>query len=186
MKQVKFNDLTLQIHKIKDLIDENINSVIESNAFIKGDFVKKFEENFKTYSEVRHSIGVSNGTDALLIAMEALSKKGEVLVQPTTYVASASMIPRIGNEVKFVDVDKKTWQISSDIVSQNVSQKTAGLIGVHLYGFPYDVENICNIVKENNIWMIEDSAQTHGARLNGQKIGTFGEIATYSFFQVKI
>lgn len=185
MKQVKFNDLTLQIHKIKDLIDENINSVIESNAFIKGDFVKKFEENFKTYSEVRHSIGVSNGTDALLIAMEALSKKGEVLVQPTTYVASASMIPRIGNEVKFVDVDKKTWQISSDIVSQNVSQKTAGLIGVHLYGFPYDVENICNIVKENNIWMIEDSAQAHGARLNGQKIGTFGEIATYSFFPGK-
>ena len=87
MKQVKFNDLTLQIHKIKDLIDENINSVIESNAFIKGDFVKKFEENFKTYSEVRHSIGVSNGTDALLIAMEALSKK-ESLSAAYKYVAS--------------------------------------------------------------------------------------------------
>ena len=185
MKEVKFNDLTLQIHKINDLINENIQIVINSNAFIKGNFVKQFEDNFKKYSNVKHAIGVSNGTDALLIAMESLKSKGEVLVQPTTYVASASMIPRIGNEVKFIDVDKDSWQISLDNVSDKFSKEVVGIIGVHLYGFAFDVENISNFMKKNNIWMIEDSAQSHGAKINGRNTGTFGDIATYSFFPGK-
>ena len=99
MKNNKFNDLTLQIHKIEDLINQNLKNVLENNSFIKGDFVNNFETNFSDYCDVDYSIGVANGTDALLIAMEALNKKGEVLVQPTTYVASASMIPRTGNKL---------------------------------------------------------------------------------------
>ena len=185
MKEVKFNDLTLQIHKIKDLINKNISTVIDSNAFIKGNFVKEFEENFKSYSNVSHSIGVSNGTDALLIGMEALGSKGDVLVQPTTYVASASMIPRIGNEVKFIDVDENSWQISEATVNEKLTDNVVGLIGVHLYGFPFDVENILKIVNDNNLWLIEDSAQSHGATINGKKTGTFGDLATYSFFPGK-
>lgn len=185
MKEVKFNDLTLQVHKIKDSINQNIQNVINSNAFIKGNFVKQFEENFKQYSNVKHTIGVSNGTDALLIAMESLKTKGEVLVQPTTYVASASMIPRIGNEVRFIDVEEKTWQISVDNISDSINKKAVGLIGVHLYGFPFDVENILNLLQDNKIWMIEDSAQSHGAKINGKNTGTFGDIATYSFFPGK-
>mgnify|MGYP001337397275 CR=1 FL=1 len=185
MKEVKFNDLTLQIHKIKDLINKNISTVIDSNAFIKGNFVKEFEENFKSYSNVSHSIGVSNGTDALLIGMEALGSKGDVLVQPTTYVASASMIPRIGNEVKFIDVDENSWQISEATVNEKLTDNVVGIIGVHLYGFPFDVENILKIVNDNNLWLIEDSAQSHGATINGKKTGTFGDLATYSFFPGK-
>ncbi len=185
MKEVKFNDLTLQIHKIKELINKNISTVIDSNAFIKGNFVKEFEENFKSYSNVSHSIGVSNGTDALLIGMEALGSKGDVLVQPTTYVASASMIPRIGNEVKFIDVDENSWQISKATVNEKLTDNVVGLIGVHLYGFPFDVENILKIVNDNNLWLIEDSAQSHGATINGKKTGTFGDLATYSFFPGK-
>ena len=185
MKEVKFNDLTLQIHKIKDLINKNITTVIDSNAFIKGDFVKKFEENFKNYSNISHSVGVSNGTDALLIGMEALGSKGDVLVQPTTYVASASMIPRIGNEVKFIDVDENSWQISGTTVNEKMADDVVGIIGVHLYGFPFDVENILKIVNDNNLWLIEDSAQSHGATINGKKTGTFGDLATYSFFPGK-
>ena len=161
MKEVKFNDLTLQIHKIKDLINDNIQAVINSNAFIKGNFVAQFEDNFKKYSNVDHAIGVSNGTDALLIAMEALKSKGEVLVQPTTYVASASMIPRIGNDVKFIDVDEDSWQISLENVEDKISKESAGIIGVHLYGFVFDVENILNLSKQNNIWMIEDLSLIH-------------------------
>ena len=185
MKEVKFNDLTLQIHKIKDLINKNISTVIDSNAFIKGNFVKEFEDNFKIYSNVSHSIGVSNGTDALLIGMEALGSKGDVLVQPTTYVASASMIPRIGNEVKFIDVDENSWQISEATVNEKLTDNVVGIIGVHLYGFPFDVENILKIVNDNNLWLIEDSAQSHGATINGKKTGTFGDLATYSFFPGK-
>jgi dTDP-4-amino-4,6-dideoxygalactose transaminase len=185
VKEVKFNDLTLQIHKIKELINKNISTVIDSNAFIKGNFVKEFEENFKSYSNVSHSIGVSNGTDALLIGMEALGSKGDVLVQPTTYVASASMIPRIGNEVKFIDVDENSWQISKATVNEKLTDNVVGLIGVHLYGFPFDVENILKIVNDNNLWLIEDSAQSHGATINGKKTGTFGDLATYSFFPGK-
>ena len=185
MKEVKFNDLTLQIHKINDLINENIQIVLNSNAFIKGNFVKQFEDNFKKYSNVKHAIGVSNGTDALLIAMESLKSKGEVLVQPTTYVASASMIPRIGNDVKFIDVDKDSWQISLDNVTDKISKEAVGIIGVHLYGFAFDVENISNFMKKNNMWMIEDSAQSHGAKINERNTGTFGDIATYSFFPGK-
>lgn len=185
MKEVKFNDLTLQIHKIKELINKNISTVIDSNAFIKGNFVKEFEENFKSYSNVSHSIGVSNGTDALLIGMEALGSKGDVLVQPTTYVASASMIPRIGNEVKFIDVDENSWQISEATVNEKLTDNVVGIIGVHLYGFPFDVENILKIVNDNNLWLIEDSAQSHGATINGKKTGTFGDLATYSFFPGK-
>ena len=185
MKEVKFNDLTLQIHKIKDLINDNIQTVINSNAFIKGNFVKQFEDNFKKYSNVEHAIGVSNGTDALLIAMESLNLKGEVLVQPTTYVASASMIPRIGNDVKFIDVDEDSWQISLEHVEEKISNESVGIIGVHLYGLVFDVENISNFAKQNNLWMIEDSAQSHGAKINGLNTGTFGDIATYSFFPGK-
>jgi dTDP-4-amino-4,6-dideoxygalactose transaminase len=185
VKEVKFNDLTLQIHKIKDLINKNISTVIDSNAFIKGNFVKEFEDNFKIYSNVSHSIGVSNGTDALLIGMEALGSKGDVLVQPTTYVASASMIPRIGNEVKFIDVDENSWQISEATVNEKLTDNVVGIIGVHLYGFPFDVENILKIVNDNNLWLIEDSAQSHGATINGKKTGTFGDLATYSFFPGK-
>jgi len=185
MREVKFNDLTLQIHKIKDLINENIATVLESNAFIKGNFVKQFEDNFKKYSNVKHAIGVSNGTDALLIAMESLKSTGDVLVQPTTYVASASMIPRIGNEVKFIDVNRDTWQISTENISDKITKNTVGLIGVHLYGFPFDVENIFKFLDQKNIWMIEDSAQSHGAKINGKNTGTFGQIATYSFFPGK-
>jgi dTDP-4-amino-4,6-dideoxygalactose transaminase len=185
VKEVKFNDLTLQIHKIKELINKNISTVIDSNAFIKGNFVKEFEENFKSYSNVSHSIGVSNGTDALLIGMEALGSKGDVLVQPTTYVASASMIPRIGNEVKFIDVDENSWQISEATVNEKLTDNVVGIIGVHLYGFPFDVENILKIVNDNNLWLIEDSAQSHGATINGKKTGTFGDLATYSFFPGK-
>jgi dTDP-4-amino-4,6-dideoxygalactose transaminase len=185
MREVKFNDLTLQIHKIKDLINENIETVLESNAFIKGNFVKQFEDNFKKYSNVKHAIGVSNGTDALLIAMESLKSTGDVLVQPTTYVASASMIPRIGNEVKFIDVNRDTWQISTENISDKITKNTVGLIGVHLYGFPFDVENIFKFLDQKNIWMIEDSAQSHGAKINGKNTGTFGQIATYSFFPGK-
>ena len=150
MREVKFNDLTLQIHKIKDLINENIETVLESNAFIKGNFVKQFEDNFKKYSNVKHAIGVSNGTDALLIAMESLKSTGDVLVQPTTYVASASMIPRIGNEVKFIDVNRDTWQISTENISDKITKNTVGLIGVHLYGFPFDVENIFKFLDQKN------------------------------------
>ena len=185
MKEVKFNDLTLQVHKIEDQIRENINSVIKSNSYIKGDFVRKFEESFAKYSKVKNSIGVANGTDALLLGMEVLKQKGEVLVQPTTYVASASMIPRIGNEVKFIDVNKDTWQISAEEVDRSIDTKVVGLIGVHLYGCLFDVENVSNVIKEKNLWLIEDCAQSHGATINGKLAGTFGDLSTYSFFPGK-
>ena len=117
--------------------------------------------------------------------MESLKSTGDVLVQPTTYVASASMIPRIGNEVKFIDVNRDTWQISTENISDKITKNTVGLIGVHLYGFPFDVENIFKFLDQKNIWMIEDSAQSHGAKINGKNTGTFGQIATYSFFPGK-
>ena len=105
MKEVKFNDLTLQIHKIKDLINDNIQTVINSNAFIKGNFVKQFEDNFKKYSNVEHAIGVSNGTDALLIAMEALNLKGEVLNLQIGFSHDVNF--KIPKEIK-ITVEKQT------------------------------------------------------------------------------
>lgn len=185
MKNIKFNDLTLQIYKIEDLINQNLKNVLENNSFIKGDFVNNFETNFSDYCDVDYSIGVANGTDALLIAMEALNKKGEVLVQPTTYVASASMIPRTGNSVRFVDVDEDTWQISVNQINNKMNKSVAGIIGVHLYGLLFQANKVSKISKEENIWFIEDCAQSHGATINKQKAGTFSDISTYSFFPGK-
>lgn len=185
MKKIKFNDLSLQIHKIDNLINQNINHVIKNNTFIKGDFVKNFEINFSKYCDIDFSIGVANGTDALLIAMEALDKKGDVLVQPTTYIASASMIPRVGNNVRFVDVDENTWQISENLINNKMSKSVVGIIGVHLYGLLFQADKISKLTSKEKIWFIEDCAQSHGAKLNSYKAGTFSDISTYSFFPGK-
>ena len=188
-KIIKFNDLSKEYLLIKKKLDKKIQQIINDNEFIKGEHVQIFEEKFRDYLNLKYVVGVANGTDALLIAIEALSNKyetsGEILVQPTTFFSSASMIPKTNNKVRFLDVDENTWQISLNEVENILDNKTVGIIGVHLYGNLFDVENISNFSKSNNVWLIEDCAQSHGAELNSRRAGSFGDLSTFSFYPAK-
>ena len=183
---IKFLDLKKQYLKIKDEIDSAIFSVIENSAFVGGKYVKEFEDNFAKFIGVNEAIGVGNGTDALEIALWALDlpKGSEVLVPANTFIATAEAVSRNGLKVKFVDCNKY-YQINTKSIEENITDKTSAIIAVHLYGHPANMKKILEIARKYNLKVIEDCAQAHGAGIEGRKVGTFGDIATFSFYPGK-
>ena len=183
---VKFLDLKKQYLSIKKEIDKAIFSVIEDSAFVGGKYVKEFEDSFSKYLNIKHTIGCGNGTDALSIALWALDlpKNSEVLVPANTFIATAEAVSKNGLKVKFVDCNKY-YQINTKSIEENITNKTSAIIAVHLYGHPANMKKILEIAKKYNLKVIEDTAQAHGAMIEGSKVGTFGDIATFSFYPGK-
>lgn len=183
---IKFLDLKKQYETIKDEIDKAIFSVINDSAFVGGKYVKEFENNFAKYLKIKNVIGTGNGTDALEIALWALDlpKGSEVIVPANTFVATSEAVSRSGLKVRFVD-SNKYYQINTKSIEQNINQNTSAIIAVHLYGHPANMKKINKIAKKYNLKVIEDSAQAHGAKINGVKTGSFSDIATFSFYPGK-
>jgi len=153
-----------------------------------GNEVKMFEKEFSEYIGTKYAIAVSNGTTALELALYALDiKEGdEVIVTSRTFVASANCIITRGATPIFADVDLKTQNISLKTVIKCITDKTKAIITVHLAGMPCDMDPIMNYVKNNNIYVIEDCAQAHGAKYKGRMVGSIGDINAWSFCQDKI
>lgn len=158
---------------------------IESNWISsKGQYVHTFESEFSKYHKINYATTVSNGTVALHLALLALgiSKGDEVLVPTLTYVASVNTIAYTGATPVFVDSTRETWQINPEDIRRKITPNTKAIMVVHLYGHPCDMAAIIEIAKQHSLFVIEDCAEAFGSKYNNQLVGTFGDIATYSFF----
>lgn len=184
---IKFLDLNKQYINIKEEIDEAVKSVISKSAFIGGEFVSKFEDEFAVYQEAKYCQGVGNGTDALEIAIEALDlpSKSEIIVPSNSFIASSEAVTRMGHKVIFCDCDEFNYTISISSLKSKITNNTKAIIVVHLYGHPCDMDEILKIAKEYNLKIIEDCAQAHGAKYKGIKVGSIGDIGTFSFYPGK-
>jgi dTDP-4-amino-4,6-dideoxygalactose transaminase len=185
--EVPFVDLKAQYQSIKSKIDSAMAEVLGNTSFIGGDTVKEFERQFAEFIGVNHAVGCANGTDAIEIALEALGvgPGDEVLVPAYTWVSTASAVSRVGAEPVFIDVHADYYTIDVDLIEQSITSKTKAIIPVHFYGLPADMLTIAAIAKKHNLFVIEDCAQAHGAMIGKQKVGTFGDIATFSFYPGK-
>ena len=153
-----------------------------------GSFIDRFETEFARMCGARHSLSVCNGTVALHLAMLALDLRpgDEVLVPSLTYIATANAVRYMGAKPIFVDVDPHTWCIDPDRLEDAITPRTKGIIAVHLYGHPADMDRINHIAGVHGLWVVEDAAEAHLAEYKGAPVGAIGRIATFSFFGNKI
>ena len=184
---IKFLDLKSQYEGIKNEIDEAIKGVIYETAFIGGKYIDKFEEEFAKYQKTKYCIGVGNGTDALEIAIQSLDlpKGSEIIVPANSFISSSESITRSGHKVVFCDCDKDNYTISVQSMNSKITKNTKAVIAVHLYGHPCAMDEILSIAKENNLKVIEDCAQAHGAEYKNKRVGGLGDIGAFSFYPAK-
>lgn len=184
---VPFVDLQLQYQSIKGEIDAAIAGVICDNAFIRGSYVDAFERAFAAAACVKHCVSCANGTDALYLAIAALNVQpgDEIITTAHSWISTSAMITHAGATVRFCDTDGVTFTIEPAAIEAAITPRTVGIIPVHLYGQPAEMDVIMAIAKRRGLWVIEDCAQAHLARYKGQMVGTFGTAATYSFYPGK-
>lgn len=162
-----------------------VNECIDSSWISsKGEFISKFEQAFTDYIGINYGASVCNGTVAIHLALVALGLGAgdEVIVPTFTYIASANPILQVGAAPIFVDSEADTWQMSVSDIKAKITSKTKAIIVVHLYGHPCEMDGIMKIAKEHNLFVIEDCAEAIGSKYKGQHVGTFGDVATFSFF----
>lgn len=186
-KKISFLDLTQQYHQIKDEVMEVVKEVFEKNAFTNGFSVQRFETNFANYCETNYAIAVNNGTSALHLAVEALGigQGDEIIIPANTFIATAWAAAYVKATPVFVDCDPDTWEIDPAKIEEKITNKTKAIIGVHLYGQPFDINAVKAIADKHGLYLIEDAAQAHGARYHNQRVGQFGEMACFSFYPGK-
>ncbi len=181
-------DLKAQYNTIRDKIEPVIKEVIESQYFILGPKVLELEKKVADYSNTKFGIGVSSGTDALLIALMALDLKpgDEVITTPYSFFATAGVIDRLGAKPVFVDIDPKTYNINPNKIEAVITEKSKAIIPVHLYGQMADMDPIMNIAEKHQLFVIEDAAQAIGSEYyDGRRAGSIGDIGCFSFFPSK-
>ncbi len=184
---IKFLDLHSQYVQIKDEIDKAISSVISESAFVGGKYVSEFEERFAAYQQANYCVGVGNGTDALEIAIEALSleKGSEIIVPANSFIASSEAVTRTGHKVIFCDCNLYDYTIDIEDVLRKLNPRTSAIIAVHQYGHPCDMDALVRIARDFGIKIIEDCAQAHGAEYKGRKVGSIGDVGAFSFYPGK-
>lgn len=184
---ISFTDLKGQYVSIKEEIDDAIYKVIETSSFIRGPFVEQFEENFSNLMNSKHCISCANGTDALYISMIALGVKpgDEVIVPAHSWISTSETVTQAGAKVVFCDTNTHNFTIDTALIEEKITSKTVGIIPVHLFGHPAKMDVIMKIANKHNLWVLEDCAQAHLAKFKGQKVGTFGNAASFSFYPGK-
>lgn len=171
----------------KKEIDAAIARTLESGWYILGEGVKAFEMEFASYIGTKYAIGTGSGTEALHIALKALGigQGDEVITASHTAVATVAAIELAGAIPVFVDIERDIFTIDTSKIEQVITKKTKAIIPVHLYGQPATLNPIIEIADKYNLRVIEDCAQAHGATYRGEKVGTFGDIACFSFYPTK-
>ncbi|MGV8058441.1 MAG: DegT/DnrJ/EryC1/StrS family aminotransferase [Smithellaceae bacterium] len=180
-------NLKRQYHALKAEIDAAVSDVLEQTQFILGPNVGKLEEEVAAYHGLPYAVGVANGTDALLLALRACGIKAgdEVITTPFTFIATAEVIAQLGAVPVFVDIRPDTFNIDPDLISEKITSKTKAIIPVHLFGHPADMDPIMQIAKKHHLKVIEDCAQSFGAKYKNQLAGTIGDAGCFSFFPSK-
>jgi dTDP-4-amino-4,6-dideoxygalactose transaminase len=184
---VPFVDLKAQYLRLKDELDAAIAEVVSATAFIGGRYAAVFETLFAEYIGVEHCVAVGNGTDALEIALKAIGIEpgDEVIVPANTFFATAEAVSNIDATPVFVDCEARYYNIDPAKIDEAITPRTKGIIAVHLYGLPAEMDEIMAIGQRHGLKVIEDAAQAHGATYKGQKAGSFGDAATFSFYPSK-
>ena len=185
--KVPLLDLRAQYATIRDEIRATLDDVCESQHFILGPHVDRFEKRIAEYSQTAHGIGVSSGTDALLVALMALGVAAgdEVITTSYSFFATAGAIARLGARPVFVDIDARSYNLSVDALDRAVTSRTRAILAVHLYGQCADMHAVMAIAAQHNIPVIEDAAQAIGAEFKGRRAGSMGTIGCFSFFPSK-
>lgn len=180
-------DLKRQYETIKEDGDKAVLKVLNDAKYIMGENVVSFEKEFASYIGVKHAISVGNGTDALIIALKALGigHGDEVITTPFTFFATAESISFVGATPVFVDVLKDSYNIDPEEIEKAITENTKAIMPVHIFGQAADMDEINKIAKKHGLYVIEDSAQAAGGAYKGNKIGTFSDLACFSFFPTK-
>jgi dTDP-4-amino-4,6-dideoxygalactose transaminase len=185
--RVPLLDLQAQYASIRDEVRSAIDRVLDSQRFILGPEVEALEREVAAYSRCTYGIGVSSGTDALLAALMAIDLKpgDEVITTPYSFFATAGAIARLGATPVFADIDRKTYNIDPAGIEAKITRRTRALIPVHLFGQMADMPAVMDIARRHRLFVIEDAAQAIGAELHGERAGSFGDVACFSFFPSK-
>ncbi len=194
---VKFIDLYRIYERYRDEVDEVIRNCFTHQRWVFGPELEAFESEVRNFLGVRYAMGVSSGTDALVLSLRALAiKRGQeffsrdqlVITTPFTFVATAESIIRSGASVLFVDIEEGDLNISVSAIEEAVKRykgQVVGVVAVHLYGRPCRIKEISELCSRYNLFLVEDCAQAFGAEYNGRKVGGFGDVGAFSFFPTK-
>lgn len=185
--KVPFQDLHAQYLSIKEEIDNSIAQVLETSAFVRGPFVEKFEQEFSDMLGVKHCTSCANGTDAIFLCLKALNIQpgDEVIVPAHSWISTSEVVSMAGGTVIFCDTEIDTFNIDTSQIESKITSRTVGIIPVHLYGQACNISEVMKIAKNHNLWVIEDCAQAILAEHKTHKVGTFGDMATFSFYPGK-
>jgi dTDP-4-amino-4,6-dideoxygalactose transaminase len=186
-KIIPFVDLYRQYLSIQNEVDDAVREIIRESAFIRSKHVDDFEKSFEALLGRAHVVSCANGTDALYILMKGLKvgPGSEVITSAHSWISTSETITQAGGSVVFADTDPNTFTISPQDIERKITSRTVGIIPVHLYGHPADMHTISAIAKKHGLWVIEDCAQAHLAKINGKMVGTFGDGAGFSFYPGK-
>ncbi len=184
---MQFIDLQAQYRKYQKDIDKNIREVLDSSRYILGPHIGELESKLAAYVGVKHGIACASGTDALLLGLMAkgVGAGDEIITTPFTFIATVEVISFLGATPVFVDIDPVTYQIDSAKIEKAISNKTKGIIPVSLYGQCADMDAINKIAENNGLFVMEDGAQSFGAKYKGRLSCGLSEIAATSFFPSK-
>ena len=184
---VPFADLHAQYLTIQPEIDAAIADVIRTSAFIRGPYVDRFEQAYAAAIGVKRCVSCANGTDSLYIAMHALGvKPGDEVIAPAhSWISTTETITQAGGKVVFCDTDASTYTIDPAKIEALITPRTVGIVPVHLYGQPAEMDAIMAVAAKHKLWVLEDCAQAHLARYKGRTVGTFGDAASFSFYPGK-
>lgn len=192
MRKIQMVDLKGQYNKIKDEVDAALQEVMQTTSYINGPAVKEFTSNLEEYLGVKRVIPCANGTDALQVALMSLGLNAgdEVICPDFTFVATAEVVKLLGFKAVLVDVDEDTFMLNAETIEQAITPNTKAIVPVHLFGQCAPMEEILEVAKKYNLFVVEDTAQAIGAEYtfsNGvvSKAGTMGDIGTTSFFPSK-
>ena len=184
---LRFVDLERQYLSIKGEIDKAALEAIASTQYVLGEELTRFEDEFASYCEVGHCVGVASGAAAIQLALEALgiSQGDEVIAPANTFFGTVMPVLRLGATPVLVDCDEETATISTEGVAAAIGPRTKAVLPVHLYGQPADVDPLLGLCEQHGIALVEDACQAHGARYKGHGAGSLGRIAAFSFYPSK-
>ncbi|MCC9622545.1 DegT/DnrJ/EryC1/StrS family aminotransferase [Thalassospira sp. MA62] len=184
---IPFLDPSQTYLEIREELDEAYRRVMLSGSYILGETLSCFENNFARYCDAAHCIGVSNGLDALTLILRGfnIGKGDEVIVPAHTFIATWLAVSNVGATPVPVEIDEHTYNLNADLIKTSINHRTRAIIAVHLYGQPADMSAIMEVAKKNDLLVIEDAAQAHGASYKGQRVGSFGDAAAWSFYPGK-
>lgn len=180
-------DLGRQHESLMPQLRQVFEDVTRSGQFILGEYVQQFETELAKYCGVKHAVGVSSGTDALLVSLMAMGigPGDEVITTPFTFFATAGSIARVGAKPVFVDINPRTYNLQASDIPGVITDKTKAIMPVHLYGLSANMAAIMEIAEDHGLRVIEDAAQASGARYHDKPVGSIGDVGCLSFYPTK-